>query len=167
MSEGPHPTLEEIRLILADLSHRVASDDGPTLDPVSRIGIHRAIAELERFIPGLDPPPDADGARELVSACAAALFQGRPRIALARALRGLTYAPHHAELHYLGASACFELMAASEAVALLAHAAWINPGHEKARRELEALSAYGHEPESGSDPESEGDEDRGEMDRAA
>jgi hypothetical protein len=130
---------------------------------VTRGGIQRTLVELRRFIPGLDPAPDPAAAEHLAAAAAASLLQGCPRIALGRALRGLTFAPHHAELHYLAASACFELAAASEALALLAHAAWINPGHERARRELEALAAFGREPEVWP----EGGEERDDMDPAA
>ena len=149
MSATPAPSLEEIRSILADMARCVAADEDPTLDPVIRAGIRRAVDELERFIPGLDPAPDAEGARHMVSASGNALLAGRPRTALARALRGLSYAPHHPELHYLAASSCFELAAPSEAVSLLAHTLWINPGHEKARRELETLSVFGSGDDAG------------------
>jgi hypothetical protein len=143
MSTKPGPTLDEIRNILLDLARCVAATEEPMLDPVIRAGIRRAVDELERFIPGLDAPPDPEGARHMVSAAGNALLAGRARIALSRALRGLSYSPHHPELYYLAASACFELASASEAVSLLAHTLWIHPGHEKARRELEALSAFG------------------------
>ena len=161
----PGPTLEEIRSILADMARCVVADEEPTLDPVIRAGIRRAVDELERFIPGLDPAPDAEGARHMVSAAGNALLAGRSRVALARALRGLSYAPHHPELHYLAASACFELAAASEAISLLVHTLWIHPGHEKARRELETLSVYGpgEEPSLG-EP---GPVDPEDLDRAA
>jgi hypothetical protein len=92
--------MEEIRSILADMARCVASDEDPTLDPVIRAGIRRAVDELERFIPGLDPVPDAEGARHMVSAAKNALLAGRPRVALSRSLRGLSYAPHDPELHY-------------------------------------------------------------------
>jgi hypothetical protein len=166
MSSTPEPTIDEIRSILADMARCIASDEEPTLDPVVRAGIRRAVDELERFIPGLDPVPDAEGARHMVSAAGNALLAGRPRIALARSLRGLSYSPHHPELHYLAASACFELAAASEAISLLAHTLWINPGHEKARSELDTLSTLG--PMEEWRELSEGDlRDDGGLDRAA
>ena len=149
MSGTTRPSMEEIRSILADKARCAASDEDPTLDPVIRAGIRRAVDELERFIPGLDPVPDAEGARHMVSAAGNALLAGRPRVALSRSLRGLSYAPHHPELHYLAASSCFELAAASEAVSLLAHTLWIHPGHEKARRELDTLSVFGTGEEAG------------------
>lgn len=136
-----HPTLDEIQSALADLAREVLADSAPTLDLDVRDEILRVLDELERFIPGLDPPLDLGAAQQLSSAAAAALVHGRPRIALARSLRGLSYAPHHAELHYLASSACFELAAITEAVRLLAHTLWVNPGHEKARREMDLLSA--------------------------
>lgn len=160
MSGTARPTMEEIRSILADMARCVASDEDPTLDPVIRAGIRRAVDELERFIPGLEPVPDAEGARHMVSAAGNALLAGRPRVALARALRGLSYAPHHPELHYLAASSCFELAAASEAISLLAHALWIHPGHEKARRELDTLSVFGSGEEAGFGDNPDQDEDR-------
>lgn len=166
MPTSPEPTIEQIRSILADMARCVAADEAPMLDPVVRAGIRRAVDELERFIPGLDPTPDPEGARHMVSAAGNALLAGRARIALARALRGLSYAPHHPELHYLAASACFELAAASEAIALLSHALWIHPGHEKARRELETLSAL----DASDDWRELGDgdlTDDGDLDRAA
>ena len=152
MNESPHPTLDEIQVILADLAQRVVADREPTLDLELRDEILSVTEELERFIPGLDPPPDAGAARKLASASAAALARGRPRVALSRALRGLSYSPHHPELYYLASSACFELAAATEAVRLLAHTLWINPGHHKAREEMQALSAsQGWFPEEGSE----------------
>src|SRR5438876_807761 len=63
MSATPSPTIEEIRSILADMARCVAADQDPTLDPVIRAGIRRAVDELERFIPGLDPTPDPERAR--------------------------------------------------------------------------------------------------------
>ena len=166
MSPTPGPTIEEIRDILAEMARCVATDPEPTLDPVVRAGLRRAVDELERFIPGLDEAPDAEGARHMVSAAGNALLAGRARIALARSLRGLSYAPHHPELHYLAASACFELGAVSEAVMLLAHALWIHPGHEKARRELETLSAF-DPAEDWRDLGDDGPNEAGGLDRAA
>jgi hypothetical protein len=141
VSDSTYPTLDEIQSLLADLAHRVVANAGPTLDLGVRDDILRVIDDLERFIPGLDPPSDLDAARQLAATAAGALVRGRPRIALARALRGLSHAPHHAELHYVASSACFELAAPTEAVRLLAHTLWINPGHEKARCEMDALTA--------------------------
>ena len=135
-----HPTIDEIQSALADLARLVLSDSAATLDLEIRDEILHVLDELERFIPGLEPPSDLGAAQQLTSAAAAALVHNRPRIALGRALRGLSYAPHHAELHYLASSACFELAAITEAVRLLAHTLWINPGHEKARREMDLLA---------------------------
>jgi len=136
-----HPTLDELQAVLASLAHRVLTDSSSRLDAEIRDEILCVVDELERFIPGLDPPADLDSAEQLGSASAVALMHGRPRVALARALRGLSHAPHHAELHYLASSACFELAAITEAVRFLAHALWVNPGHQKARCEMDLLSA--------------------------
>ena len=133
--------LEAVRLALSDLAERVAVDRRPMLAPVGRASLRRIVAELERHIPGLDPPPDAKAARALASSAAAALFHNREREALVRALRGLSQAPHDPELHYLAASACLELGAVGEALCLLAHTLWIHPGHPGAQRDLEALTA--------------------------
>ena len=158
MHDSPHPTLDEIQAILADLAQRVVADSEPTLDLDVRDEILNVTEELERFIPGLDPPPDANAAKKMTSATAAALARGRPRVALSRALRGLSYSPHHPELYYLASSACFELAAATEAVRLLAHTLWINPGHDKAREEMKALAAGdGWLPDEASGDESEGE----------
>jgi hypothetical protein len=106
---------------------------------------HRA----KRHIPGLYTPPDVGAAAALASASADALRRGKLRAGLARALRGLSFAPHHPELHYLAASATLQLGAAEEAVRLLQHALWIHPGFEPARRDLEALSAFHEEAPAG------------------
>ena len=135
-----HPTIDEIQSVLADLARQVLSDSTATLELEVRDEILRVLDELERFIPGLDPSPDPNAAQQLSSAASAALVHGRPRIALARALRGLSCAPHHAELFYIASSACFELAAITEAVRLLAHTLWVNPGHERARREMDLLA---------------------------
>jgi hypothetical protein len=141
MSKTPRRVLDEVQAALADLAHRVVVDPGSSLDLDLRDRLLDITDELELFIPGLDAPADPSAARQLTAAAAAALAHGRPRIALARSLRGLSYSPHHAELFYLASSACFELGATTEAVRLLAHTLWVNPGHARARSEMEALSA--------------------------
>jgi hypothetical protein len=133
--------LDELQADLADLAHRVVLDPGAGLSNDLRARLLDLTEELELFIPGLDPPADPSAARQLAGAAAAALVNGRARIALARSLRGLSYAPHHAELFYLASSACFELAATTEAVKLLAHTLWVNPGHARARGEMQALTA--------------------------
>src|SRR5436190_5133652 len=111
MSKTPRRTLDEVQASLADLAHRVVVDPGNSLDLDLRDRLLDVIDELELFIPGLEPPADPNAARQLTAAAAAALGHGRPRIALARAMRGLSFSPHHAELFYLASSACFELAA--------------------------------------------------------
>lgn len=137
-----HPTLEEISVVLADLGKQLAADRGPGVDPIVLISISRALDELKLHIPGLEPPTDLERARGLTDAARDALGHGKWPLALARVLRGLSFSPHDPELHYTAAVACFELGAAAEAIALLQHALWINPGHPGARRDLEALSAF-------------------------
>lgn len=155
MSETPssRPTLDEIAVVFAHLADRVAAERARSLDPVIRLSIARALAELKRHIPGLYTPPDAGAAAALASASADALRRGRLRAALARALRGLSFSPHHPELHYLAASACLQFGAAEEAVRLLQHALWIHPGYLPARQDLESLAAFHEEaPPAASDP---------------
>ena len=134
-------TQEEIALALEHMSERVARDRRRMLDPIVRASLRRLLVALERHIPGLDPPRDASSAHLLASSAAAALVHNREREALARSLRGLSFAPHSPELHYLAATACLELGAVREALCLLAHTLWIHPGHPHARRDLETLTA--------------------------
>ncbi len=142
VSESSRPSLDEIAVVFAHLADRVAAERARTLDPIVRLSMGRALTELKRHIPGLYTPPDVGAAVALASASADALRRGKLRAGLARALRGLSFAPHHPELHYLAASACLQLGAAEEAVRLLQHVLWIHPGYEPARRDLEALSAF-------------------------
>ncbi|NOT33748.1 MAG: hypothetical protein HOP12_06205 [Candidatus Eisenbacteria bacterium] len=126
--------------MLSHLSDRVGGDSGPGLDPVLGLSLRRVLVELERFIPGLDAPPDTEAARHFRRAAEAALADDLPRDTLARSLRGLSFAPHDPQLHYLAACACFELGAVREAVLLLSHALWIHPGHPDARRDFLSFS---------------------------
>jgi hypothetical protein len=142
VAEPSRPTLDEIAVVFAHLADRVAAERARALDPVVRLSIGRAVTELKHHIPGLYPPPDAGAAAALASASADALRRGRLRAGLARALRGLSFSPHHPELHYLAGSACLQLGAAEEAVRLLQHALWIHPGYLPARQDLESLAAY-------------------------
>lgn len=153
MSESSRPSLDEIAVVFAHLADRVATERARTLDPIVRLSLGRAIAELRRHIPGLYTPPDVGAASALASASADALRRGKLRAGLARALRGLSFSPHHPELHYLAASGCLQLGAAEEAVRLLQHALWIHPGYEPARRDLEALSAFQDEAPRAGDPD--------------
>ena len=149
MPESSRPSLDEIAVVFAHLADRVAAERARTLDPIVRLSMGRALIELKRHIPGLYTPPDVGAAAALASASADALRRGKLRAGLARALRGLSFAPHHPELHYLAASASLQLGAAEEAVRLLQHALWIHPGYEPARRDLEALSAFQGDAPSG------------------
>ncbi|MBI1795423.1 MAG: hypothetical protein HY076_07330 [Candidatus Eisenbacteria bacterium] len=142
MSESSRPTLDEISTVFAHLADRVAAERSRSLDPIIRLSLTRAVVELKHHIPGLYEPPDAGAAAAMVTASADALRRGRLRASLSRALRGLSFSPHHPELHYLAASACLQFGAAEEAIRLLQHALWIHPGYAPARQDLEALSAF-------------------------
>jgi hypothetical protein len=142
LSEPALPSLQDILDAFERLAERVAASPNSRLDPFVSGSMRRACEELRRFIPGLDAPPDADAARFLARAAYAALEDGDSREALARALRGLSFAPHHPGLFFVAASACFEYGAVEDSIRLLRHTLWIHPGHAGARRDLEALSAY-------------------------
>jgi hypothetical protein len=152
VSQPSRPSLDEIAVVFAHLADRVAAERARALDPVVRLSIARAVTELKHHIPGLYTPPDAGAAAALASASADALRRGRLRAGLARALRGLSFSPHHPELHYLAASACLQFGAAEEAVRLLQHALWIHPGYLPARQDLESLAAF-HEDAAAGDPD--------------
>jgi tetratricopeptide (TPR) repeat protein len=153
VAEPSRPTLDEISTVFAHLADRVAAERGRTLDAIIRLSIARAVVELEHHIPGLYEPPDAGAAAAMATASADALRRGRQRAALSRALRGLSFSPHHPELHYLAASACLQFGAAEEAVRLLQHALWIHPGYLPARQDLEALAAFHDDRGSIGDPD--------------
>ena len=179
MNEPALPSIEELTMLYAHLADRVSADPDAPVDPTVAATVDQAIGMLRRYIPGLDAPPDAQAARILAASASAALSHGRPGDALARALRGLSFAPQHPELHRLVGSACLELGAARAGVASLIHALWIHPGYEDAREELDTLhfsaEAEGHpgDPDlfDGPSPEPrlwfDEDADAGEEDRRA
>ena len=142
MAPSSHPTLQEILDAFARLGERVSASPTSRLDPFVSISIRRACEELRRYIPGLDAPPDPEAARFLARAAYAAMEDNDAREALSRALRGLSFAPHHPGLFFVAATACFEFGAVEDALRLLRHTLWIHPGHSAARRDLEALNAY-------------------------
>jgi tetratricopeptide (TPR) repeat protein len=142
VSQSSHPSLQEILDAFARLGERVSASPSSRLDPFVSISMRRACEELRRFIPGLDAPPDPEAARFLARAAYAAMEDNDAREALSRALRGLSFAPHHPGLYFVAATACFEFGAVEDALRLLRHTLWIHPGHSAARRDLEALSAY-------------------------
>lgn len=135
-----HPTLNDICDAFARMAERVSVSPTAKMDPFVSISVRRAAEELRRFIPGLDPAPDQGAADFLARAAYAALEDDNHREALARALRGLSFAPHHPGLWFAVASACFECGAVEDAVRSLRHTLWIHPGHTSARRDLEALN---------------------------
>ena len=142
MAESWQPTLNDLTQALTELSDRVMESRGKALDPYVCQTLRDVAFHLEYYIPGLDPMPDADAARALAKAAQAALDRGDEREAIARALRGLSFAPHDPALFYLAASACFEFGAVELAMRLLYHTLWIHPGHHAARADLESLSAF-------------------------
>lgn len=137
-----HPPLDDLLGALEHLSDRVQNSSGPRLDPFVTATLRRITESLRRYVPGLDLPPDPDAARFLARAAFAALEDNDAREAMARALRGLSFAPHHPGLFYVVASSCFEFGAVEDAIRLLRHTLWIHPGHVAARHDLEALVAY-------------------------
>jgi len=157
LSKPSRPSIGEITLVLSHIADRVADDPSPRLDPILGASLRRSLEELQRFVPGLDAPPDPEAARFFRRASEAAFHDGLHRDALARALRGLSFAPHDPNLHYLAASACFELGAVHEAVLLLSHALWIHPGHPEARRDLLSFAAPDDATAWGAAPPPEGD----------
>lgn len=142
MSDSAHPSLQDILDAFERLADRITASPSSRLDPFVSVSLRRACEELRRYIPGLEPPPDAEAARFLARAAYAALEDNDVREALARSLRGLAFAPHHPGLFFVASSACFEFGAVEDAIRLLRHALWIHPGHAAARRDLEALTAF-------------------------
>jgi len=142
VSDAQQPSMDEILSALERLAERVSAGSSTRFDGFVSLSLRRACEELRRFIPGLDTPPDAEGARTMARAAHAALEDGDAREALARSLRGISLSPHHPALFYLAASACFEFGAVEDAVRLLRHTLWIHPGHRPARRDLSALNLY-------------------------
>jgi hypothetical protein len=136
------PTLQEILQSLAYAADRVLVDSSKRLDPFCEATVRRALSELERRIPGLEAPPNADAAHAFLLAGREALERGDERECLAYALRGLSCSPHDPQLCYMSAAACVELGAVETALRLLYHTLWIHPGHVPARRDLEALTAF-------------------------
>jgi hypothetical protein len=142
VNERALPSLEELALLYAHLADRVAADPDAPIDPTVAASVDQAVGSLRQYIPGLEPPPDAQAARILAASASAALAHGRPGDALARALRGLSFAPQHPELHRLTGSACLEMGAARAGVASLVHALWVHPGYDAAREELDTLDLF-------------------------
>lgn len=148
MTNSSHPSLAEISIVFAHLSDRVSAEPDRELDPIVTLSLQRAMVELRRFIPGLETPPDPHAARFFASGARAALEAGLHRDALARALRGLSFAPHDPNLFHLAACACLELGSVRDSMDLMLHALWIHPGHPDALRDLQCLSAL-HGPPPG------------------
>ncbi len=141
-SEPSHPSLDEIIVVLAHLANRAAAERGRNLDPIIGLSLDRAMTELKRHIPGLHEPPDRGAAAHLASASANALRRGKVRAALGRALRGLSFSPHHPDLWYLAGSACLQLGSAEIAIRLLQHSLWIHPRYRPALQDLESLAPF-------------------------
>jgi tetratricopeptide (TPR) repeat protein len=142
MAESSRPSLQDITTALEQLADRVSRSEADTPEPFVSHTLRAAVLALEQYIPGLDPAPDVEAARGLLRGAEAALHRGDPNEALSRALRGLSFSPHDPLLWYLAGSACFELGQVEDALRLLYHTLWINPGHRAARADLDALTAF-------------------------
>jgi len=142
VSKSPRPSLSEITRSLTALADRVAGSDESLPEPYISERLRAAVTALQSFIPGLEPAPDPDAARGMLRGAEVALQRGDGREGLSRALRGLSYAPHHPGLWYVAASASFELGGVEDALRLLYHTLWIHPGHRAARDDLQALTAF-------------------------
>ena len=142
MSASSRPSLAEITRALAALADRVAESNESPPEPFISERVRAAVTALQTFIPGLEPAPAPEAARGLLQGAELALQRGDGREGLSRALRGLSFAPHHPALWYVAASASFELGAVEDALRLLYHVLWIHPGHRAARDDLQALTAF-------------------------
>lgn len=141
MPESEHPTLDELMIVLSHTADRVRADREPTLDPIVRLSLGRAIVELKRYVPGLHASPDIGAASAFESESRSALHDRKPRKGLYRALLGLSLAPHDPGLWHLVATACLEMREDDLTVLLLQHSLWINPGQESVRNDLHAMCA--------------------------
>lgn len=137
-----HRSIEEIQEQLRSLGDAATSNSSHSLDPNFLQQLQDVVFWLELFIPGLDPPPDQETARQLLSGARAALDREDARTTLSRALKGLSFSPHEPQLFYIAAEALFELGLIELAMRLLCHTLWIHPGYRQARADLESLSAF-------------------------
>ena len=149
MTDSWQPTIDDITKALIDLADRVSDSNQESLEPYVHQALRDVAFHLELYIPGLEPPPDAEAAEALTRAAQMSLDRGDHRDALSRALRGISFSPHDPALFYLTASACFEYGAVELALRLLYHTLWIHPGHRAARADLESLSAFLDDPDEG------------------
>lgn len=140
MQEPWNPSIGDICSAFSDLADEVNKSSGKTIDPGVEQTIRHLLEDLEMFIPGLVPMPDAGSA--MARASQVALERGSERGAVVCALRGLSFAPHDPTLHYMLSSASFECGRVGLAFRLLCHSLWINPSYKAARMDLEALVAF-------------------------
>jgi hypothetical protein len=143
VSESWQPSIGDICTAYRELADELQElREQPMLDPGVEQTIRHLLEDLENFIPGLDPVPDAEAGQAMARASRASLERGNEREAVVRALRGLSFAPHDPTLYYALSSACFEVGAVELAFRLLCHTLWIHPGYHAARADLESLTAF-------------------------
>ena len=142
MSSEREPLMQDILDAFDRLAERVTIFSAARVDPFISATLRKAMKALRRYIPGLEPAPDPEAARFLLRAAYAAMENNDAREAMARALRGLSFAPHHPGLWFVVATACFEYGAVEDAIRCLQHVIWIHPGYDVARRDLKALTTY-------------------------
>ncbi len=142
MSASSNPSLCEITRALAVLADRVVASNAVPPEPFVSQTLRVAVNALQGYVPGLDPPPDAEAAQGLLRGAETALHRGDEREAFSRAVRGLSFAPHDPRLWYLAATACFELGGVEDSLRLLYHTLWIHPGYAQARQDLEDITSW-------------------------
>jgi predicted Zn-dependent protease len=142
VSETPRPQINDVTRALAQLADRVLAEKTVGLDPFVVSTLKLVMRELELYIPGLEPPVNAEAAKAFGEAAEIAIRNGDEREALSYTLRGLSCSPHDPLLWYLAGSACIEVGGIETAMRMLHHALWIHPGHVDARRDLEALTSF-------------------------
>jgi tetratricopeptide (TPR) repeat protein len=145
MSSEHEPLMQDILDAFDRLAERVTISSSHRLDPFISSTLRKAMKALRRYIPGLEQVPDPEAARFLLRASYAAMEENDAREAMARAIRGLQYSPHHPGLWFVVATACFEYGAVEDAIRCLQHVVWIHPGYRAARRDLEALTSWAAE----------------------
>lgn len=99
------------------------------------------IARLKKFIPGLEPPLNAEKAEAYLAGAEDWYVRNDFHQMLAVCCYGLAQSPHHPLLFHRAAQALIAQGAISLAIDVLDHALWVNPGNQSARQDLETLRA--------------------------
>lgn len=138
MANVPLKTMRDMTRELECLALMVLTRPGDVVDDSVLQALRIMLAELERFVPGIEAPSDAVLADSCLIRGQVHCDWGDAHMAIHHAFRGLAKSAHHPQLWHVAGVAYRKLGEPEIASRMFSHALWIHPGFSQAKQDYGA-----------------------------